>query len=150
VRKIIVDSNIIFSALLTPNGTNSDLIFNPRKAFRFYTCYYLRFEIRKHWNRIKQISKLNDKELRSSLKQLFEKIEFINDKEIPLAIWREAGAIVQDIDLDDIDFIALTNHLNGFLWTGDLELYSGLKKKNFKRVFTTREMLEIRKRKTGK
>ena len=150
MRKIIIDSNIIFSALLSPNGTNAELIFNPRKVFQFYSCHYLKFEIRKHWSQIQQISKLTDKQLRGSLLQLFERIEFIDDKEIPISTWRQAEVTVQNIDLDDTDFIALTNHLNRFLWTGDLELYSGLRKKNYKRVFTTKEMLEFRKRKTSK
>ena len=50
-------------------------------------------------------------------------------------------------DLDDVDFIALTKYIKGSLWTGDLELYNGLKLKGFKKVFTTKELVNMRNNK---
>jgi len=110
----------------------------------------MRAEIREHWDRLKEISKLSEYELREARSRLFGKIKFIDEKLISPETWLNAERLVKDIDEDDVDFIALTNHLNGVLWTNDMELSRGLKKKNFKRVFTTREMLEFRKKKTGK
>jgi len=46
--------------------------------------------------------------------------------------------------LDDTDFLALTKYLKGYLWTGDKELYNGLKKKNFKRIDNTAELIVFR------
>lgn len=46
--KIVVDTNIIFSALLNSNGTIGDLIFNSDKTFELYSCSYMRYEILKH------------------------------------------------------------------------------------------------------
>jgi len=48
MKKIIVDTNIIFSCLLNSQSTIGDLIFNSENIFYFYSNQYMRFEIRKH------------------------------------------------------------------------------------------------------
>jgi len=50
-----------------------------------------------------------------------------------------------DIDVDDVDFVALQSFIGGKLWTGDKPLYKGLKSKGFEHVITTSELLELRK-----
>jgi predicted nucleic acid-binding protein len=139
--KIIVDTNIIFSVLLNTKGTIGDLIFNSDTHFEFYSCSYMRHEIEKHWSKLKRISKLADKDLEEVRFRVFAKINFINEEFIPLKTWLKAEEIAKDIDVDDSDFIALTKHLKGYLWTGDKELYNGLKKKKFKGVFNTAELI---------
>ena len=104
----------------------------------------MRNEIEKHWSKLKRISKLSDTELDESRFRIFSKINFINEELIPAKTWIAAAEIVEHIDIDDSDFIALTKHLKGFLWTGDKELYNGLKKKNFKRIYNTAELLALR------
>jgi predicted nucleic acid-binding protein len=142
--KIIVDTNIIFSALLNTKGTIGDLLFNSEDVFEFYSCSYMRQEIEKHWEKLKRISKLPDSDLEESRFTIFSKINFINEELIPQKTWLAAEEISTDIDLDDSDFIALTKHLKGYLWTGDKELYNGLKKKKFKRIYNTTELLALR------
>jgi predicted nucleic acid-binding protein len=142
--KVIVDTNIIFSALLNTNGTIGDLLFNSKGIFTFYSCNYMRFEIEKHWEKLKRISKLSDSQLDEARFRIFENIHFINEELIPPKTWLIAEKISTDIDIDDTDFIALTKYLKGYLWTGDKELYNGLKTKNFKRVFTTIELTVMR------
>jgi predicted nucleic acid-binding protein len=61
MKKIIVDTNIIFSCLLNSQGTIGDLVFNSDNVFDFYSNQYMRFEIRKHWNKLKKISKLTER-----------------------------------------------------------------------------------------
>lgn len=75
-------------------------------------------------------------------------LNFVNEGLIPEKTWLVAEQMVSDIDIDDSDFIALTKHLKGYLWTGDKELYNGLKRKNFKRVYNTAELPAVRKEKS--
>ena len=110
----------------------------------------MRKEIKKHWGKLKRISKLSDKELKDSQFQLFNKIHFISEELIPEKTWKNAEQLVQNIDLDDSDFIALTEYLKGKLWTGDKELYKGLKEKEYKRLLTTQELLKLRDKLTGR
>ena len=143
--KLIVDTNIIFSALLNTNGTIGDLLFNSDGTFEFYSCHYMQYEIEKHWQRLRKISKLTEAQLEESQNKVLSKIHFINEELIPSSVWLYAESIVSDIDIDDVDFIALTKHLKGYLWTGDKKLYNGLKAKNYKKVYNTSELIQIRK-----
>jgi predicted nucleic acid-binding protein len=142
--KVIIDTNIIFSALLNSNNAIGDLLFNSDNVFEFYSCNYMRVEISRHWLKLKRISKLSDEELQEAMLRIFEKVHFLNEELVPEKTWLIAEEIAKDIDIDDADFIALTKHLKGYLWTGDKELYSGLKKKKFKWVVNTAELMHIR------
>lgn len=119
MKKIIVDTNIIFSCLLNSQGTIGDLIFNSHNIFSFYSNEYMRFEIRKHWSKLKKISKLTDLELETAFDKMLINLTFIHEELIPGKIWEKAETLVADIDIDDTDFVALTKYLKGALWTGD-------------------------------
>ncbi len=77
MKKIIVDTNIIFSCLLNSRGIVGDIIFNSGHAFEFYSNQYMRFEIRKHWNKLLKASKMNDSELRTAYEKLTTRLTFI-------------------------------------------------------------------------
>ncbi len=141
--KIIVDSNIIFSALLRTQTTYGQILFNSQGIFEFYSAQYMRIEILKHWDKLLKVSKLTDGQLNESYYSLLTKINFINEAIIPQKIWLESEKLLDKIDLDDTDFIALTNYLKGKLWTGDKALHEGLKNKGFKKVLTTNELLKL-------
>ncbi|WP_462251671.1 PIN domain-containing protein [Ferruginibacter sp.] len=145
--KIVVDTNIIFSALLNSNGNIGDLLFNSDKDFEFYSCSYMRYEIQKHWERLKKISKLTQENLEISYTLVISKLKFINEEIIPAETWLASEQITKGIDIDDTDFVALTKFLKATLWTGDKILYRGLKKLNFKRVMNTAELLALRESK---
>lgn len=109
----------------------------------------MRYEIRKHWTKLLKISKLPDEQLQDAYEKVLTKITFINEAIILKATWLKAEQTVQNTDLDDVDFVALTNHLKGCLWTGDKELYNGLKEKRFRCVYNTTDMLKQRDRQTN-
>lgn len=142
--KIVVDTNIIFSVLLNSNGTIGDLLFNSDKHFEFYSCSYMRYEIQKHWERLKKISKLPDEQLQISYLQVLSKLKFINEEIIPVETWLASEKITKEIDIDDTDFVALTKFLKATLWTGDKVLYNGLKEIGFKKLLNTTELLALR------
>ena len=148
--KFVVDTNIIFSALLNSNSTIGDLLFNSDKHFEFYSCNYLRYEIQKHWERLKKISKLSDQQLTVSYTLVLSKLKFINEEIIPDETWIASEQIAKGIDIDDIDFVALTKFLKATLWTGDKVLYNGLKKLAFKKLLNTTELLALRTTKDKK
>ena len=146
MKKIIVDTNIIFSCLLNSEGAIGDLIFNSENIFKFYSSQYMRFEIRKHWNKLKKISKLTDAKLETAYDKMLIKLTFINEELITQNHWERAENLVIDIDLEDTDFVALTGYLKGGLWTGDKPLYEGLKGKRFRTIYNTRDMIKLRDR----
>lgn len=148
--KIVVDTNIIFSALLNSNSTIGELLFNSDKHFEFYSCSYMRYEIQKHWGRLRKVSKLSEEQLQVSYTQVLLKLKFINEEIIPVETWLASEEITKRIDIDDTDFVALTKFLKATLWTGDKILYNGLKKHKFKKLLNTTEMLALRTTKSEK
>jgi predicted nucleic acid-binding protein len=142
--KIVVDTNIIFSALLNSNSTIGDLLFNSDNHFEFYSCNYMRYEIQKHWLRLKKISKLSEEQLQVSYAQVLSRLRFINEEIIPVDTWLASEKLTKGIDIDDTDFVALTKFLRATLWTGDKALYNGLKKLSFKKLLNTTELLALR------
>ena len=142
--KIVVDTNIIFSALLNSNSTIADLLFNSGETFDFYSCSYMHNEIQKHWDRLKKISKLSEEQLQISFTKVISKLTFISEEIIPVETWLASEQLTTGIDVDDTDFVALTKFLRANLWTGDKVLYNGLKKLNFKKLLNTTELLSLR------
>lgn len=104
----------------------------------------MRYEIHKHWERLKKISKLPDRQLEISYTQILTKLKFINEEIIPVETWLASEQIAKGIDIDDTDFIALAKFLRATLWTGDKALYNGLKKINFNKLINTAELLSLR------
>ncbi len=104
----------------------------------------MRLEIQKHWQRLKQISGLDDERLEVSYIQVLSKLNFINEEIINSEIWVTAENLVKEIDIDDADFVALTLFLDGYLWTGDKVLYGGLRRSVFTQMFNTAELFNVR------
>ena len=142
--KIIIDTNIIFSALLNSNGSIGDLIFNSDSLFEFYSCNFMKLEIQKHWKKLLKISKLSERELMNSYAIIHSKINFINEELVPNVIWKQAFQLTEEIDPDDTPFVALSIFLNGKLWTGDKVLYNGLNSSKSNVVYNTNDLLEVR------
>lgn len=141
---VIVDSNIVFSSLLLSESTFGDLLLHSDFCFQFHSALHLKTEIEKHWTRIVRISKLSETNLEIAKALLFNKISFHSERQISAETWLWAENMVREIDEDDIDFVALTRHLKGHLWTGDKILQAGLRIRKFHDVLTTSELLLLR------
>jgi predicted nucleic acid-binding protein len=127
------------------NGKIGDLIFNSKGNFEFYGCEFLKTEIINHWEKLQIASKLSNHELTIAKDKLYEQIFFINQQVLNQELLLKAENIVQDIDPDDTFFVALMFSLEGALWTGDKNLYKGLKEKEFQEVYNTYDLWEKRK-----
>lgn len=141
--KIIVDTNIVFSALLTSNSRIGSLLMDSQSRCEFYSCKYLQKELYNHLSKIWKNSKLNDEQLFELLNLLESRIFFVDEALLPQACLLEAKALVEDVDFDDLPFVALTNHLSGLLWTGDRRLTNGLRNKGYKAIITTLELMVL-------
>lgn len=104
----------------------------------------MRYEIQKHWDRLLSISKLSDEQLQISYSLVLSKLKFISEEIIPLEIWLASEELTKDIDINDIDFVALTKFLSATLWIGDKVLYNGLKKLDFNNILKTKDFLALR------
>ncbi len=141
---IIVDTNIVFSAILNIKSTIGDLILNSNNIFEFRSCNYLIREIDNHWKKLQQISKLSHEELIDIQRIVFKNIRFINEELIPKEFWIKSYNLVNKIDMDDIAFIALNEFHDSLFWTGDKVLINGLRSLGYKKIFSTDELITLR------
>jgi len=142
--KIVVDTNIVFSAILNSNGKIGDLLLNSSKYIDFYSADYLRYEISNHYDKLSQISKQPLDKIVKTEYFITKGVKFISEEQVAENFWRSAYDLVKDVDLDDIAFVALSKQLRCKLWTGDKVLIDGLHKKGFKNTISTNELIKYR------
>jgi len=139
--RIVVDTNIVFSALLDTNSKIARVIFQPKTRLNFYSTNQLLEELEEHKQKILTLSGYTEQELDRIITLISRKIRFINITLIPLETFQKAENLTQDIDPDDTEFVALTEHAKAKLWSGDKKLIQGLLRKGWNKVITTDELL---------
>jgi len=113
---LIVDSNILFSALIK-DGVTSNLLFHDE--LRLYAPEYLLIEFQKHKNLIKAKTERSDGEFDRLMEILQRRITVVPAEEI-LPHMREASNISPDPS--DSPFFALAILLGANLWSNDKKL----------------------------
>jgi predicted nucleic acid-binding protein len=129
--KIVVDTNITFSALLKEDNRYARALIKNEDAHDFYVVYFTIVELFKHKERIKQFSKLSEEDILEALYELLKHINIINDNIISVPSWKAAMQLAHDVDIKDVPNVALTIELAAQLWTNDNELKRGLQAKGF-------------------
>ena len=71
------------------------------------------------------------------------KIKIIKPEFIPKNIYLNTFELTHDVDIDDTEFVALTDYIDGLLWSGDKELKKGLELKGWKKFVSTATLLII-------
>ena len=138
--KIVVDTNIVFSAILNTNSRIAQILIYQNPKFQFYSCDYLQTEILRHRDKLLKLTRLSADELTELESFITHNITFINEHLLPEQIVKETQIQLQNIDPFDVPFVALAKHLNAKLWTGDKKLYNPLKEQNFQNIISTLEM----------
>jgi predicted nucleic acid-binding protein len=128
---IIVDTNILFSALLGKNNLLRDRLLNPKETL--YSCKFIMVELFKYKEKISRYSNLSEEAILELLYNLLKNINFIDEHTLTQECLKQAHSLCHDIDEKDTPFVALTMELNGVLWTYDKKLKQGLARKGFTR-----------------
>jgi predicted nucleic acid-binding protein len=139
----VVDSNIIFSAILNPDNKIGQIIINGSKYFTFITVDQLQEEIENHKDKILKISGLSHPDFLSLFGFIKTKIKFVHHLLISDENYQKAKQLTHGIDSDDLLFVGLSLQYNCKLWSGDKRLINGLHKKGFKLTTTTDEIFQI-------
>lgn len=145
--KIVIDTNIIFSAMLNPSATIGQVIIYGQRhqQFKFFAPNLLKKEIKRHRNKLIEVSKsIDDTTFEDIRDEMSRCINFISEEQIPYEFWHDAIPLVRETDMDDIAFVVLAEYLDAKLWTGDKKLLAGLEKRGFTRMITTDEMSNMK------
>ena len=139
---IVVDTNIVFSALLNPNSLIGELLMNVQEKITFVAPEFLIDEIEKYSPKIEKFSKLDAHYINILKSCIWKVITFVNEAKISDYNWTKAYQLLENIDEKDTPFLALALQLNSQIWTGDKKLISGISKKSLSNYFLQTKDLE--------
>lgn len=140
---VVVDANIIISGIINPYATISELILLEHPNLDFVTPEYAIEEIVSHKIKICKEAKVSASRFDETLDNFLScilcfAVDMVSDLHV-----QQATNLVSSIDEKDIWYVAFALALDAMLWTGDLKLYRGLRRKRFSNVVTTKEMNQI-------
>jgi len=140
---IVVDTNILFSACLTPSGRLFQILLNANPSAQFISSHLAIDELSEHKIKLQTLSKISPADLAILIEVVLKPIEFFDYRIIDRDHWREADRLTKDVDGDDVSFVALALQTNGWLWTGDKKLSVHLKSMGFAKVIGTAELFDL-------
>ena len=135
--KIIVDTNIVFSAILSSKGKIGEHLLNKPSEIQYLSPGFLLEELTLHAQKIIDLTGLTETEYQQVKAYVIQHIEFIDIKKITLTNWERSFDLLHNVDEKDIAFLALTMEAGGVLWTGDKKLIKALQYKKFDNIITT-------------
>lgn len=139
--KLVVDTNLVFSAILNTNSQIAHLLSKP-SPYNFIAPAFLIKELDNHQSKlIELLGNISKEELNELIRFVTKNIRFISEYQIKPKHWIKAEQLTQHVDADDIAFVALALQFDAILWTGDKKLQKGLVSNQFEKVVTTQELL---------
>jgi len=134
--RLVIDTNIIFSALIKDSTTRKILL---TSKFDFFIPEYVFIEIQKHSKEILEKSGYDQDDFDTMLDTLISNINVIPTEEFRSYI-PKAFKIMKDIDENDTSFLALAFMINGDgIWSNDPHF----DKQNKIKVWKTKDIIKF-------
>ncbi|HEX6750099.1 MAG TPA: PIN domain-containing protein [Longimicrobium sp.] len=130
---VVVDTNIIFSALLRLESRILHSLLTSGR--RLLICETILVELFRHQDRIRRHSTVGDDHFGKLLHDILRRIEIYKEDLIPDEYVARAMDLCVEIDPADAIVVALTLAADGLLWTGDRKLRRGLEIRGFDRFY---------------
>jgi len=143
--KFVVDTNVIFSALL--KRESKELFILKRSGFRFFIPKVVFIELFKYKEKLFKHSSFSTDEILELFYLVLSNVDVIDEFQIPFKFRKQAYELTKDVDIKDAVFVALALALDAKVWTGDKRLKEHLIRVNKGNlIVTTADILEILKR----
>jgi len=130
---IVIDTNIVISALLKQTGKTKELIFSDK--FSLIAPEYLFGEILKHKKELMKKSGLSEPQITLALSIIFSRVSFVPRKEFDSLIKKSISISPDD---NDSEFFALALKNNCPIWSNDKQL----KNQEVVKIINTTELLK--------
>ncbi len=132
--ELVIDANVLMSALIATEGKTYDLIFNDR--IKLFAPEFLMEEFEKHKDEILEKSGLSYSDFKLFLSLVASEIEFVPKSEFEAFI---SKAYEITPDKKDAEYLALALKLKCYIWSND----KILKEQNIVKVYNTSELLKL-------
>lgn len=133
-KPIVVDTNILFSALLRAETGLAQVLFE--SIHDFFICETTLTELFRRKEKLVLRTRMDAEGLVHAYHLLLKQVQLYREAWIPAACWSEARELCAGVDSDDEPQVALTLALDGLLWSGGKALKTGLAAKGFDRFFS--------------
>jgi len=135
---VVVDTNILFSALLSADSRFRAILFTSSR--RFLICETTLVELFRLKDKLRKLRPHTTEDtLLSMFHAILRRVELVREDSISPAIWERAGELCGGVDPDDAPHLAVAIASGGLLWTGDGVLKRGLLAKGFSDFFAPPE-----------
>jgi predicted nucleic acid-binding protein len=84
---LVVDTNIVFSGILSPSGAICDLLLNSKDIFAFYAPTAILDELNAHHQKLLKLSGLLEDELNFLIRTVIKKIDLIDLEVVQQPAW---------------------------------------------------------------
>jgi predicted nucleic acid-binding protein len=135
--KLVVDTNIVFSAIISDKGKITELLLHKPVNIQFFAPSFLLLELHTHKEKLLSLTSYTETDLEQIISFVTKNISFVSTDIITAENWDIAYLLTKDIDEKDVPFVALSIQIDGLLWTGDKKLINGLNYKNHHNIITT-------------
>lgn len=135
MRKLVLDTNILISALIKDSTTRKMIFHFPGEL---YFISFSKEEIQKYEVLLLRKTKKDKEEFERILGSIINKLIILNEKDVALMM-EEAKKIMDKIDPDDTPFIAAALLANADIWSDDKHF----EKQNKIKVWKTSEVYKI-------
>jgi len=132
--ELIIDANILMSALISTEGKTFDLILNDK--IRLFAPDYLFLEIKKYENLILEKSGLSESDFKLFLALVSSRIEAISQE--GLKEYKKQSKKISP-DINDYPYFALSLKLKIPIWTNDKKL----KEQKIIKILNTQEIIKL-------
>ncbi len=135
--KLVIDTNILFSALLRNSITRKIILSD---VFEIYVPEYLFDEIDKHKEEIPKKAEMSEREFNALLTLLQKHVKIVRT-DVYQNKMSLAEKTMEEVDITDSPFLALALELDCQLWSNDKHF----EEQNLVRVYSTKDVLELLK-----
>ena len=137
----VVDTNILFSAIVSPTGSIARFLHAiDSYNIKLKAPTFLQDEFGHLYPKLVELTGQDIEEVQEAVRALFERLEFVEDQTIPIAHFARAYKLIGEIDRDDLSFVALSSYEDAYLLTGDKRLAKGLIDKGYEKVISYAEL----------
>jgi predicted nucleic acid-binding protein len=99
--KIVVDTNIVFSARLNADTEIHEILLGPTDTFEFFSPELMMEELEKYTPKLVQLSKLSNEQIREAKSRLLHCVTLVSEETVSENSWRQAYNLTKDVDEDD-------------------------------------------------
>ena len=140
---IVVDTNILFSIIITPKGKIAATFEYAKRNNIIYISDFTFEEILKHRKKLIALSAISEAEIDKIIYFFQKDFSVVSSESFSNETIIHAFEYVKDVDIDDFPIVAAAMSTKSILFTGDKKLYTELKRKNFDSVCNTEELREL-------